>query len=97
MPAVLLAHYEVSDRERFIKVFDAFEDERGRAGAVAKALLASGDDPGTLVAVIEFPTREAAQAFAGSPVRAEALQRATVVDRADEILDVERPRTAVAR
>ena len=62
MPAVLLAHYEVSDRERFIKVFDAFEDERGRAGAVAKALLASGDDPGTLIAVIEFPTREAAPA-----------------------------------
>jgi uncharacterized protein (DUF1330 family) len=96
MPAVLLASYEVSDRERFIEVFDAFEDERGRAGATARALLASGDDPGTFVALIEFPTREAARAFAGSPARAAALERASVIGRTDEILDVERPRTAVA-
>ncbi|HMN98309.1 MAG TPA: DUF1330 domain-containing protein [Miltoncostaeaceae bacterium] len=94
MPAVLLARYTVADRERFIEVFDAFEDGRARAGAVARTLLAG--DGGDLVALIEFPTAEAARAFAGSPERADALARATVTGRADEILDVARPRDAVA-
>lgn len=91
MSAVLLARYEVSDRARFIEVFDAFEAEREAAGAVARALLASADEPGALVAMIEFPTREAARTFARSSARAAALERASVTDRTDEILDVERP------
>lgn len=93
MPAVLIARYQVADRERFVEVFDAFEGGRARAGAVARALLA-GDD-GSLVALIEFPTADAARAFAGSPERADALARGTVTARTDDILDVERPRAAV--
>jgi hypothetical protein len=91
MAAVLLAHYEVTDRDRFIEEFDAFEEERVRAGAVARSLLLPDDDPGRLVALIEFPTREAARAFARSAARREALARASVTDRTEEILDVARP------
>ncbi len=94
MPAVLLARYTVADRERFMEVFDAFEGGRVRAGAVARSLLV-GDDGG-LVALIEFPTAEAARAFADSPERADVLARATVTARTDEILDIARPRAADA-
>ena len=91
MTAVLLARYRVEDRARFLEEFDAFEEERVRAGAVARALLVSDDDPGVVVALIEFPTREAAGAFARGDARREALARASVVDRAEEILEVARP------
>jgi len=95
MSAILIGRYQVSDRERFLEVFDGFAGGRAQAGALAGGLLAA-DDPGTLVAVIEFPTAEAARAFADSPERADALARATVTARTDEILRVERPLAATA-
>ena len=91
MPAILLAHYEVTDRERFIEVFDGFAPARAQAGATARGLRTAADDPGAFVAVLEFPSRAEAEAFASSPERRAALERATVTDLADEITDVVRP------
>ena len=96
MDALLLAHYEVADRERFLQVFDDFEEARVRAGGVTRGLVESPEHAGAFTAMIAFPSREAAEAFARGPERRDALGRASVLDHTDEILDVVRPFTAAA-
>jgi len=91
MAVMLLAHYGTTDVDRFLEAFDAFKEARASAGASAAGLVRSLDDPLALVALIEFATREAAEAFAASPARARALQDAGVVERRDEFLEVLRP------
>lgn len=91
MSVVLLAHYEVSDAERFIAAFDGYEAERRRAGALARGLVRSLDDPSAFVAVIEFGSRGEAAAFAASPDRAATLREAGVMRIADQLLETVRP------
>ena len=96
MSVVLLAHYEARDPERLIAAFDGYEAERRRAGAVTGGLVRSLADPGTLVAVIEFASRAEAEAFAGSPGRAETLREAGVTRVADELLETVRPLSPIS-
>ena len=51
MAVMLLAHYEVTDLDRFL---DGFDGARKRAGATTVGLVRSSEDPRTLVALIEF-------------------------------------------
>ena len=91
MSVMLLARYEVTDPGRFLEAFDGFEAVRRSGGATAAGLAGSRDDPRALIALIEFASREAAEAFAGSPERTRTLQDAGVTGRTDEILEVLRP------
>lgn len=95
MAVMLLARYEVTDLSRFVEAFDGFEAQRRRAGATAAGLVRSLDDPRMLVALIEFPSPEAAQAFAMSPERLRTLEDAGVVRRTDELLEVLHPVAAI--
>ena len=95
MAVILLAHYKITDMGQFLAVFDGFEEVRVRAGATAVGVVRSLDDPTTLVALIEFASRDAAEAFAMSPERMRALRDAGVVGRTDEFLEVIRPFAAV--
>ena len=46
MATMLLSHYEVADRARFLEEFDAFEPGRARAGGITRGLLESaGEGP----------------------------------------------------
>ena len=96
MAVMLLARYEVTDRDRFLEAFDGFEPARRRAGATAAGLVRSLDHSGTLVALIEFASREAAEEFAMSAERARTLKEAGVITTTDEFLEVMRPITATA-
>lgn len=96
MSVVLLAQYEVSDPERLIAAFDGYEAQRRRAGAVTRGLVRSLDDPGVLVAVIEFGSREEAEAFAASPDRAATLREAGVTRITDRLLEIVRPFSPIA-
>jgi hypothetical protein len=95
MAVMLLAHYEVTDLDRFLEAFDGFEGARKRAGAATVGFVCSSEDPRSLVALIEFPSREAAEAFALSPERTQTLEDAGVISRTDELLEVVRPVAAV--
>jgi hypothetical protein len=88
-------HYEVADPDRFLEAFDGFEGARKRAGATTAGLVRSSEDPRTLVALIEFASREAAEGFAASPERIRTLEDAGVSTRTDELFEVVRPIVAV--
>ncbi len=91
MAVMLLAHYEVEDLDRFLEAFDGFAAQRRAAGALTAGLARSLAEPGTVVATIGFPDREAAEAFAASAERIEALRAGGVTSRRDEILAEVRP------
>ena len=84
---VLMARYRVGELDRFLAVFEGFEATRRDSGATGHRLLGSLEDPKRLVALIEFGSREAAEAFAAGAERATALDEAGVLERADEILE----------
>jgi hypothetical protein len=95
MAVMLLARYELTDLNRFLEAFDGFDGARKRAGATTVGLLRSSEDPRTLVALIEFASREAAEAFAMTPERIRTLENAGVSTRTDEFFEVVRPIVAV--
>jgi heme-degrading monooxygenase HmoA len=86
----LLARYDVADAGRFLEAFDDLEATRREHGSTGHVVLRSPDEPGTVVVLIRFDSRDQAERFAASPERAAALRRATVAGRQDEILDVAR-------
>jgi hypothetical protein len=91
--AVLMAEYKVKDLDAFIAVFDEFQATREERGATGHRLLRAAADPTIVNVVIEFPTAEAARTFAGDPRRMDALTRAGVIERADEIMEEVEART----
>ena len=95
MAVMLLARYELTDLNRFLEAFDGFDGARKRAGATTVGLLRSSEDPRTLVALIEFASREGAETFATSPERIRTLEDAGVSTRTDELFEVVRPIVAV--
>lgn len=84
---VLMGRYRVGDLDRFLTVFEGFEATRRESGSTGHRLLASLEDPTRIVALIDFGSREAAEAFATGAKRVAALDEAGVVERTDEILD----------
>jgi heme-degrading monooxygenase HmoA len=87
---VLLARYEVTDPERFLIVFDGFEEARREHGSTGHWVLRSTQEPARVVVLIRFGSREQAERFAASQEREAALRAATVTRREDEILEVAR-------
>jgi hypothetical protein len=85
--AVLLAEYRVTDVDAFRTVFREFGEVRRACGATGHRLLTDADDPLLVNVVIEFRSVGAARAFAADSRRAEALTRAGVVERADEVME----------
>jgi hypothetical protein len=85
-----MARYEVEELDRFLEVFDGFEEARRRAGSTGHWVLRPPDEPRQVVVLIRFGSPGEAEAFAGSAEREESLGEAGVVAREDEILAVER-------
>jgi uncharacterized protein (DUF1330 family) len=85
--AVLLARYRINDYTTYKAQFDAFAAVRAEMGSTSHRTFRVPDEPHTVTVVIDFPTVEQARAFAADPRRAEALDRAGVTERVDEVLD----------
>jgi heme-degrading monooxygenase HmoA len=90
MPFALMARYTVRDLDTFLRSFDSFEPLRQRYGEIGHRLLRPVGDSQEVLVIIEFDSREAAERFAQSGERLDALRQAGVIERVDEICDVVR-------
>jgi hypothetical protein len=88
--SVLLARDDVTDPDHFLAVFDDFEPTRRDYGSTGHWVLRPPQEPGRVVVLIRFGSREQAGRYAASSEREAALRQATVAGRDDEILDVDR-------
>ena len=91
--ATLIAEYKVRDFDAFKAVFDEFQATRAELGATGHRLLRSAEDASLVNVLIEFPSAAAARRFADDPRRAEALGRAGVLERCDEVVEDVEART----
>jgi uncharacterized protein (DUF1330 family) len=91
--AVLVAEYKVRDLDNFIAVFNEFQTTRVERGALGHRVLRAAGDPTVVNVLIEFPSADAARDFANDPRRTDALERAGVVERADEVMEDVESRT----
>jgi len=92
MRSTLLIRYRIEDFARFKRVFDHFGTNRRQHGATAHRLLHLSDDPQEMVVIIEFPSRDEAQAFLNDPKRPLALVESGIhpdSDRAELLEEVE--------
>ena len=91
--AVLVAEYKVKNLEGFMAVFEEFHTTRLEHGALGHRVLRAVGDPTIVNVLIEFPSAAAVRAFVEDPRRADALTRAGVVERADELMEDVETRT----
>jgi heme-degrading monooxygenase HmoA len=74
----MFVRVSVEDYGTFRKTFDEKEPMRQSAGATGHAVYQSVDDPNEVTIRVEFPTAEAATAFASSEALREAMKQAGV-------------------
>jgi hypothetical protein len=85
--SVLEARYRVRDRDAFMGVFRDFRPVRLEMGCQGCRVMGDGDDPQNVVVMFDFPSAEAARAFAADPRRLAALEQAGVERREDLVLE----------
>ena len=78
MTTIAAVRHPVEDVDRWKVVFDEHGEVRRRHGAVGHTLLVAADDPNTVLILNEFPSREAADAFANDPSLPATMSRAGV-------------------
>ena len=76
--ARLFVRHRVADYSAWREAYDAFDQERRGLGVTGQAVYQSVADPNDVTAWHDFPTQEAAQAFASSPQLRDAMQHAGV-------------------
>lgn len=79
----LFVRHPVADYATWRKHYDDFDEERRRMGVTGHAVYQAVDDPNDVTVWHEFATREAAEAFAGSPRLREVMQQAGVAGTPD--------------
>ncbi len=77
----MFARGSVADFGTFRKTFDEKEPMRQSAGSTGNQVYQSVDDPNEITIRLEFPTAEAAKAFASSDELREAMKQAGVRER----------------
>jgi hypothetical protein len=76
--ATMVIRHPVEGYESWRKVYDGAATLRGRHGVTADRVLRDSADPATLLILHEFPTVEAAHAFAGDPELEATMKQAGV-------------------
>jgi len=79
--AKLLVHHKVQDYSAWRKIFDEDDDRRKEYGSTGVQILKSASDPNDLTVIIDWPSVEAAKAFAASDVLKEKMKDAGVVSQ----------------
>ena len=85
--AALIATYTARDPLAFIRTFNDFEAVRAELGSTGHRLFRGGLDDDEFVAVINFSSLGEVDSFASDPRRAEALERAGVVESHDILVE----------
>jgi quinol monooxygenase YgiN len=79
--ATLIVHHKVQNYSAWRKVFDDHDKARKEFGSTGYQVYQSVSDPNDITALTDWPTVEAAKAFAASPSLKEAMKNAGVISQ----------------
>lgn len=79
--ASLLVHHKVQDYATWRKIFDDDAKRRKEYGSTGFQVLKSASDPNDLTVIMEWPSVEAAKAFATSDALKEKMKDAGVISQ----------------
>ena len=87
--AKLLVHHKVQDYSAWRKVFDDDDKTRKEYGSTGFQVLQSASDPNDLTVIMDWPSVDAAQAFATSDSLKEKMKNAGVISQPEVTFLVE--------
>jgi heme-degrading monooxygenase HmoA len=79
--AKLLVHHKVQDYSAWRKVFDDDDKTRKEYGSTGSQVLKSASDPNDLIIITDWPSVDAAKAFATSDSLKEKMKNAGVISQ----------------
>jgi len=87
--AKLLVHHKVQDYSAWRKIFDDDDQIRKEYGSTGFQVLKSASDPNDLTVIMDWPSVDAAQAFATSDALKEKMKNAGVISQPEMMFLVE--------
>ncbi len=81
--AKLMVHHKVQDYSAWRKVFDDHDKARKEFGSTGYQVLQSASDPNDITAIMDWPSVDAARAFATSASLKDAMKNAGVISQPD--------------
>lgn len=87
--AKLLVHHKVQDYSAWRQIFDEDEQRRKEYGSTGFQVFKSASDPNDLTVTIDWPSVDAAKAFATSDALKEKMKNAGVVSQPEMTFLVE--------
>ena len=87
--AKLIVHHKVQDYAAWRKVFDNDATSRREFGSTGAQVFTSTSDPNDVTAIMDWPSVDAAKAFATSASLKEAMKNAGVISQPDVMFLVE--------
>ncbi len=87
--AKLIVHHKVQDYAAWRKVFDNHATSRREFGSTGAQVFTSASDPNDVTAIMDWPSVDAAKAFATSSSLKEAMKNAGVISQPDVMFLVE--------
>jgi quinol monooxygenase YgiN len=81
--AKLIVHHKVQSYSAWRKVFDEHATSRKEFGSTGYQVFQSASDPNDITAITDWPSVDAAKAFATSPSIKEAMKNAGVISQPD--------------
>jgi hypothetical protein len=87
--AKLLVHHKVQDYSAWRKVFDEQDKTRREFGSTGNQVLKSASDPNDLTVIMDWPSIDAAKAFATSDSLKEAMKNAGVTSQPEVMYLIE--------
>jgi heme-degrading monooxygenase HmoA len=79
--AKLLVHHKVQDYSAWRKIFDEDDERRKEYGSSGFQVLKSAGDPNDLTVIMDWPSVDAAKAFAASDALKEKMKNAGVISQ----------------
>lgn len=79
--AHMIVKHTVQDFGKWKPLFDGDQSRRSQAGCKAEQIYRDAENPNALTVVMEFGSRDQAQAFANDPALAEVMGKAGVIGR----------------
>jgi heme-degrading monooxygenase HmoA len=87
--AKLLVHHKVQDYSAWRKIFDDDDQRRKGYGSTGFQVLKSTSDPNDITIIMDWPSVDAAQAFATSDALKEKMKDAGVISQPEIMFLVE--------
>lgn len=84
--AKLLVHHKVQDYSAWRKIFDDDDQRRKEYGSTGFQVLRSASDPNDLTVIMDWPSVDAAQAFATSDALKEKMKNAGVISQPEVMI-----------